>query len=87
MTISSTVTFSRLGPVPSGWATWSPTPLSESPTPFVAYTGGPATATLTFDDCSSATLAYQFDDNVLAGAYRDLGGTLHLAPLTACRSR
>jgi hypothetical protein len=44
-------------------------------------------ATLTFDDCSSATLTYQFDDNVLAGSYRNLDGTLHLAPLTACSSR
>ena len=43
-------------------------------------------ATLTFDDCSSATLTYQFDDNVLAGSYRNLDGTLHLAPLTACSS-
>ena len=40
--------------------------------------------TLTFDACSSATFAYQFDNTVMAGAYRSLGGTLHLAPLTAC---
>jgi hypothetical protein len=41
-------------------------------------------ATLTMQGCTSATLAYQFDSTVTAGAYRGLSGTLHLAPLTAC---
>ncbi|HVT31872.1 MAG TPA: hypothetical protein VHE32_04460 [Rhodanobacteraceae bacterium] len=41
-------------------------------------------ATLTMQGCTSATLAYQFDSTVMAGAYRGLSGTLHLAPLTAC---
>jgi hypothetical protein len=37
--------------------------------------------------CASATLAYQFDNTVMAGAYRGLSGTLHLAPLTACSAQ
>jgi hypothetical protein len=40
--------------------------------------------TLTMQDCTSATFAYQFDSTVMAGAYRGLSGTLHLSPLTAC---
>jgi hypothetical protein len=43
-------------------------------------------ATLTMQGCASATLAYQFDSNVMAGAFRGLSGTQHLAPLTACSS-
>jgi hypothetical protein len=43
--------------------------------------------TLTMQGCASATLAYQFDNTVMAGAYRGLSGTLHLAPLTACSAQ
>ena len=41
--------------------------------------------TLTFDGCSSATFAYQFDATSTAGAYAGLSGTLNLTPLTACQ--
>jgi hypothetical protein len=50
LTITSSVSLVRFGPVPSGWASWAPTPLSENPTPFVAYTQGATSATLTFDE-------------------------------------
>jgi len=41
-------------------------------------------ATITFSGCSSATVAYQFDDTSLAHAYRNLAGTLNLVKLGGC---
>ena len=42
------------------------------------------TATVTFHECSSATVDYRFDDSAIAHAYRNLSGSLALTRLGGC---
>lgn len=56
----------RLGPVPTGWATWGSPPFTETATPPVLYTGGPSTLVITFDPTNPEAIGFELEWNPFA---------------------
>lgn len=56
----------RLGPVPTGWATWSSPPFSETANPPVLYTGGATSRTFTPTGPGLEVLGFELEPNPFA---------------------